>query len=449
MEIVTGDIININNEYGTYQEYKAAVDAELQRSAESFVRIGYLLKVARDTDILKESGYSSVNEFAQAEYGLDKSQVSRFIRINDEYSEGGYSDRLQEQYQGYGYAKLSLMLLIPAVITEELSSDYSKAEIQTIKEEIDAEMKRTELEVLMEEQDRQQAHMDSILQKAVHQLGHDEPELYAELHKLIQVRNIEQVNTIKELMAPAGEKVYFVRIQGMGKLMVLFRKSGEDIPVTNVRTSEKEIFSWQQVWDALNNIMKPELEADASWQEVYGEPFPVKKTPEKTENTEVAPVQPKKEEKKKPSKVSRAKEHPSGTDRNHKEQEPEDRREGSTDNEPGGSSAPEELEPAGGSDAVESSEEQLPGQMELEKDFSEYCPEKTENTGVAPVQPEMSPHMVKELFRIHMEELNYQLTSVKRTAESRIFDVALQHLEKAGEEIRKLMLLSKVEEDDE
>lgn len=93
MEPLTGEILNINNEYGSYQEYKAAVDTELQRSAESFVRIGYLLKVARDTDILSGSGYGSVNEFADAEYNLDKSQVSRFIRINDEYSEGGYSGR--------------------------------------------------------------------------------------------------------------------------------------------------------------------------------------------------------------------------------------------------------------------------------------------------------------------------------------------------------------------
>ena len=35
----------------TYTEYKRELDAELSKSAESFVRIGYLLKVARDTDI--------------------------------------------------------------------------------------------------------------------------------------------------------------------------------------------------------------------------------------------------------------------------------------------------------------------------------------------------------------------------------------------------------------
>ena len=41
---------------GTYQEFKKAFDAELYNQAEGFVRTGYLLKKARDTDILRESG---------------------------------------------------------------------------------------------------------------------------------------------------------------------------------------------------------------------------------------------------------------------------------------------------------------------------------------------------------------------------------------------------------
>ena len=42
----------------SYREYKAELDSELQKTAEGFVRIGYLLKVARDTNVLAESGYS-------------------------------------------------------------------------------------------------------------------------------------------------------------------------------------------------------------------------------------------------------------------------------------------------------------------------------------------------------------------------------------------------------
>ena len=62
---------------GTYSEFKEQLDTELKKSVESFVRIGYLLKIARDTEILYESGYPSVVEFAKAEYGIDRSPSRR------------------------------------------------------------------------------------------------------------------------------------------------------------------------------------------------------------------------------------------------------------------------------------------------------------------------------------------------------------------------------------
>ena len=134
----------------TYQEYKQELDAVLTRTAEDFVQIGYLLKVARDTNVLEESGYATVTDFAKAEYGIDKTQVSRFISINDRFSEDGYSDHLLPSYKGFGYAKLTLMLQIPDEINEALPPTLSKAEIQDIKDEVDAEDKVTDIEVEIE-----------------------------------------------------------------------------------------------------------------------------------------------------------------------------------------------------------------------------------------------------------------------------------------------------------
>ena len=115
--------------YNDYKEFKGNLDQELQNQAEGFVRIGYLLKQARDTDILSESGYKTVNEFAEREYGIDKSVVSRFIRINDRFSEGGYSMLLKKEYREYGYAKLAIMIQLPDEINEDLSPSMSKEEI--------------------------------------------------------------------------------------------------------------------------------------------------------------------------------------------------------------------------------------------------------------------------------------------------------------------------------
>ena len=45
---------NVIEKYRSYQEYKTELDSELSKTAEGFVRIGYLLRLAEDTDILKE-----------------------------------------------------------------------------------------------------------------------------------------------------------------------------------------------------------------------------------------------------------------------------------------------------------------------------------------------------------------------------------------------------------
>lgn len=280
----------------SYQEYKTELDAELNKSAEGFVRIGYLLKVARDTDILKESGYPSVTEFAKAEYGIDKSQVSRFIHINDKFAEGGYSDRLKAQYQGFGYAKLTLMLQLPDAVNEVLSPSYSKAEIQIIKEEIDAENQVTDLERMMESvpMPTPQEAKGGTLNAAIYQLGEDEPELYT------AVAAVQDIRELQEAMAPAGERTYSIRIPGTGRIMLMLSDSSDDVNIVNVRTGEKESASWEEIYDAWQQL----LDGDGSpehWEKTYGKEYPKEEPP-------VAPVQPKSEKSKKVVKAKPEKE---------------------------------------------------------------------------------------------------------------------------------------------
>ena len=56
--------------YGGYKGFKAKMDYLIGRTANDFAEIGQMLKEARDTDILKDSGYSGMGEFALKEYGL-------------------------------------------------------------------------------------------------------------------------------------------------------------------------------------------------------------------------------------------------------------------------------------------------------------------------------------------------------------------------------------------
>ena len=48
-------------EYGNYADFKQTMDTVVEEVEEGFVKIGYLLKVARDTAVLQESGCATVS----------------------------------------------------------------------------------------------------------------------------------------------------------------------------------------------------------------------------------------------------------------------------------------------------------------------------------------------------------------------------------------------------
>ena len=221
--------------FAKYQEYKAALDSELAKTAEGFVRIGYLLRLAADTDILRESGYKNVMEFAQEEYGLDKTQVSRFIAINARFSKNGYSDELEDHYQGFGSAKLSIMLQLPDAVNEVLTPEFSKAEIQTVKNEVDKEKSISDLEMLTEQVVINMESMDS-LQKVFYQMGRENPTLFLKLYEA----RMADAKEYQEILAPSGEGLISVRIQGMGRMMLSVKDVDRDVSLVNVRSNEKQ-----------------------------------------------------------------------------------------------------------------------------------------------------------------------------------------------------------------
>ena len=273
----------------TFEDLKSQLNIELNKAAISFVRIGYLLKTARDTEILKDTEYSDVNEFASKEFGLDKSQVSRFMRINDRFSISGYSEQLKVEYEGYGSAKLSLMLTLPDEINEELSPDYSKSDIQAIKEDYEAEQKITDLEVMMEEKDPDQP--DEFIALVVKQLNdeHEAPIVFFHnTQNLAKKMNIEtNIADVKEAYIPDGDKTYNIRIAGQGRFMVSMKDAG--ITITNMRDpANKSSLSWEEFRTAL-------LEDEKSRDFVVKVESEKKEKPKKVEKSKVAPVQPKKE----------------------------------------------------------------------------------------------------------------------------------------------------------
>lgn len=261
------ELRNIEN----YEQFKQALDTELANQAAGFVRTGYLLKKARDTDILAASGYSTVAEFAKAEYGLSKDIVSRYIAINDRYSEGGYSDRLQDKYEGYGVAKLQDMLTLPIEVVDLISPEMTRKEIAEVKAEVKAEEAISPVEVAIEGEDVQQADMD-LSQKAIFQYAKDNPEIFKKLLKWKEAGDSEELESI---LAPSGIAVLASRPQGIGKVFTSFKGEGQPVDILAVRNNEKQTLSMDEYAVKVREVFAP-----------------VADMPDAYEKPEVVPVQP-------------------------------------------------------------------------------------------------------------------------------------------------------------
>lgn len=253
------------------------LNKELLSTAQSVCRIGFLLKVARDYYL--NSHYSDIYDYAQKEFGLDKSQTSRFMRINDRFSVGGNTEQLLPEYSEFGSSKLSIMLTLPDEINEELSPEMSKSDIQAIKDEYDEEQKTTPLEHMAEDTS---AVPDDFCMAVAKQLNDEHPESAEFIHEY-GTDPAPEVEDIKEYYMPDGDKTYIINMPGTGKLMV--KCTDERLLITSLADGTKTPVTWTEF-------------AKATIEDVAHRDFTVKKTEKKDKPKE----KPKKVEKSKPAK---------------------------------------------------------------------------------------------------------------------------------------------------
>ena len=368
-----------------YRKYKQELDGAFTQAAEKFVLIGYLLRKAAETDILKASGYKNMEEFAYAEHGVDASQANRFININRRFSEGGNSKQLKQQYRGIGSSKLAIMLTVPDEINEVLPKNLTKEELKEIQAEVKAENQISDIEVEIERAEAA-AVTDkpmlppegSPLKRNLWQLGKEQEDLFRKLWEICNKSNHPRSTAIMDALIPQGDAVYTVRIPGERRTQIIINSDGAT--VINLKTLERSKYIPQDICYEVEELLNGGSSPEERYKELYGEDL-------LPEEPEVAPVQletpkEKKPEKRKESRVTKA-----NTEPKKKTKEPEKKPEQMTIPGAAPDPVPEEPEtqvsdsPFGETGAdnqnidTMGSEEQVPGQTDLEKDFPQYCPD--------------------------------------------------------------------------
>ena len=245
----------------TYKEFKAELDKEMLVAANSFCRIGYLLRIARDTTILHESGYANINDFAKSEYNLSKDMVSRYIRINEKYSEGGYGEQIAAAYKDYGVAKLAEMITLPDVIADNIPPKMTKGQIQNIRREVRDEEKITDIEVALETPEKPAEEFENIFEQWMYEYFKQDNETFKTAAELLKKYSGNPMYSEKEfaekfsdVLSPTGVDMLSARIKGTGKLILSINGIDEPPVLINVRTGEAQATTWQQLTDAFKFV---------------------------------------------------------------------------------------------------------------------------------------------------------------------------------------------------
>lgn len=117
----------------TYQEAKDILREKMYNLKMNFIAAGYYLKYIRDHEQFREDGYESIWEFAEDNYGIKKSTASRWMAMNDKFSQGGNSPILAEEFRGFEKSQLQEMLYLDDKQMEAVTPDMTVKEIREVR----------------------------------------------------------------------------------------------------------------------------------------------------------------------------------------------------------------------------------------------------------------------------------------------------------------------------
>lgn len=224
-----------------WQEIKDNMRNDLLGVKQSFVRIGYFLRQIEDNKLYENDGYKSITEFAEKEYGLSATIVSRFKAINATYSIDGYSDALRPEYVDFKRSQLEEMLTLSDADRQMIQPEASRASIRELKQFNNQETVSDEID-------------------DVHQLITEFFRIHKSELNQIYVENAD-VNEIKEIVNPSGNKSFR---KGMYFMMMYDSK----IQIKKFGQSPKE-FTWNEFYEVIKDIFG-EGSGTATWKNYFG-----------------------------------------------------------------------------------------------------------------------------------------------------------------------------------
>lgn len=262
-----------------WMEWKEDIRRKLQETAQNFVHIGYRLRQIRDSGML--DGCEDIFAFAQKEYGLGKSTVSRFIAINERFSEGGCSLELRREYRSIGSSKLSEMLALTDSECQLITERTTVKEIRELKrfsrqetEEPEAGPDREEAGTEEEESGKQEPEGEergyTPLGKCIIDLFSD-PCWQQDLPRILELLLDGTVEAVKEAAGIVNPGEYATHKKGLVFLFLYNWKTGVKYKI--LTKPDPICLSWTDFLSVIKDLYGPVYEeyGPETWEHFYRE----------------------------------------------------------------------------------------------------------------------------------------------------------------------------------
>lgn len=251
-----------------WTQWKEDIRRKLGETAGNFVYIGYRLKQIRDSGMY--DGAADIFEFAEKEYGLGKSTVSRFIAINEKYSEGGNSLELKEEFRGFSSSKLAEMLTLPDNEIQLITEKTTIREIRELKS-----FNAQEAEELGEAAGSVQEQERTPLEKCMVDFFKVRKEMLNGVMKHLEA-DPPEYKQAAELMAPSGQASH-----KKGIVFLFLYDWNTGIKYKLMTEPEPVAMSWTEFLNTIYHIFGACDQMDV-WGDFYREQESTKEEPEKT-----------------------------------------------------------------------------------------------------------------------------------------------------------------------
>lgn len=214
-----------------------------------FVRIGYKLRKIEEMRLFEKDGYKTITEFAEAECGLTKYDVSRFMSINERYSVDGYSEELREEFLQYGSSKLAEMLALPEHDMQMLQPEVSREGIRELKRFNKTEPEKGEADDVRE---------------LIEKFFKDNKEILNRLFADPAIENYEEnTKRLSEIVNPSGNRT--VR-KGLFMMMMYENR----IVVKEFRGTPRDM-TWEEFLRITMDIFGESAAGRKTWEAHFGE----------------------------------------------------------------------------------------------------------------------------------------------------------------------------------